>query len=369
VRRVLLAGAYLAALVAVAGDTFGADDPVEKANTIDYTVPQSPAFTFLGTTPTKVAEPGTVRDLGLELANGIDATGRIQQGFALNLRPVPLFGLKVSRRDALDRSAGYALSKTQVSIGTIKTNASAMISGMTTVLLSPTDFASGVRLSLFDFGDPWSDEVYRKKLASEMLKCAPALPPADSPAVTPAPTDDQKAKCIDDAIATLRETYDTEHWNAFRLDIGAASGWRLPESRLDQTVFHLGWTAWLVAAGGKELSPYLSWAFEVRDDGRREAAGVSYGNELALGARVFVGSSKIHALGEAVGKFRIRKQDPTQGGTDVDWSLGAEFKVSSATWLAVGLGNALEGAKDVQVVANLKWAISSTAFFPPPTNP
>jgi hypothetical protein len=369
VRRVRLAGATAAALVALAGDTLAAEDSVEKTNTIDFTVPQSPAFTFLGTTPSKVAEPGTVRDLGLELANGIDASGRIQQGFALNVRPVPLFGLKVSRQDALGRSAGYALSKTQVSIGTVKTNAAAVTSGMmTTALLSPTDFALGARLSLFDFGDPWSDDGYRKKLASEMLKCAPALPPADNSAATPAPNDDQKAKCIDDAIATLRETYDTENWNAFRLDLGAASGWRLPESRLDQNVFHLGWSAWLVAAGGKELSRYLTWAFEVRDDGRRAAAGGAHGNELPLGARLFVGSSKIHALGEAVEKVRIQKQDPTQGRTDFDWSLGAEFKVTSATWVAVGLGNALEGVKDVQVVANLKWAVSSSAYFPPPTS-
>lgn len=57
-------------------------------------VPESPAFLFLGASPTEVTRPGVVRDFGVALISGIDeeagAAGPRPRGHPLVLRPRPV---------------------------------------------------------------------------------------------------------------------------------------------------------------------------------------------------------------------------------------------------------------------------------------
>ena len=51
--------------------------------TVGFTVPESPAFTFLGISPTKVSRASNARDLGAALLNSVDSTGHLLTGVAL----------------------------------------------------------------------------------------------------------------------------------------------------------------------------------------------------------------------------------------------------------------------------------------------
>ena len=53
--------------------------PVSERN-FDLSVPASPAFTLLGTTPENVVRPTTPRLLALALANSVDLRGVLQSG-------------------------------------------------------------------------------------------------------------------------------------------------------------------------------------------------------------------------------------------------------------------------------------------------
>jgi hypothetical protein len=337
-----------------AGDDKAEADVDAERDKVDFAVPESPAFTFLGASPTKVAHPGTIKDLGIELANGVDASGRVQQGFALAFTPIAL-GARVSRRDALTHNWRYIINRLQVSIGTVKVGADAAAPAV-----SPTDVAVGVRASLVDHGDPWGDSGFRKTLSDEMGKCRPSMPSAGDEA-KPAGND----SCVDKAIEKGLEEFEDAKWNALRVVIGGAAGMRLPDSRLSDDAFFAGWSAWLVASGG--LGRYVGWAAQGRYDGRRQVDNDPFEQQLIVGARVFAGGPSIHGLGEAVEKFRAKKEVATESGTDFDWTLGAEFRVTTGTWLAIGLGNALEDDKSVQVLANLRWVLSASEHFARPS--
>jgi hypothetical protein len=79
----------------------GQEDSIEFLSA----APQSPAFTFLGTTPTKVTRPGSIRDLGAALTNGIDADGKAVQGVAVESSPWALIPGFAQREHALPRES------------------------------------------------------------------------------------------------------------------------------------------------------------------------------------------------------------------------------------------------------------------------
>lgn len=319
------------------------DDPLEQ---VDFSVPRSAAFAFLDTSPTQISEPGTAKDFGIEIANLVDwSTGTIAPAFALSVRPLPLF-VQASRDDALENRVAYIASKLQLSIGTTHVGSAA-----TTMASGPTDLAFGVRVTIVDHGDPWANGAFRKALAETMATCAPASP-TDSYGPCPAAT-----KKIAD--------YTEDAWNAFRVDVGGATGLRLPESKLAKDDRWRGATGWLVASGGRELGSWIGWAVEARYDARRETSPVIH--QLGLGARVFAGAARVHALGELVARVRTTPAGSTTSDHDYTWSLGGELRITTQTWFAVGVGKALEGESGVQVFGNVRVAVSDREHFSRPS--
>src|SRR5438552_980093 len=137
-RIYLLAGILLRSVAAAA------DQPPE----VDLPVPESPAFTALGVTPAKVARPSSGKDLAASLLNGVDSNGNLQTGFAIDMIPYLLAAqshLRISeyRSSYLTRF----IARASLSFG--------MVKGVTDDKSS--HFATGLRLSLFDRGDPRAD--------------------------------------------------------------------------------------------------------------------------------------------------------------------------------------------------------------------
>jgi hypothetical protein len=339
---------------------------------IDYSVPEAPAFAFLGASPTQVSRPGSLRDLGADLVNAVGRDGSVQQGFALEVRPTPLFWAP-SRKDAIAANPKYVLSRLHVSIGTQKTTSTANATMMTE---SPTDAAFGLRWTIIDHGDPWSDVTARKSIGDAILLCAPDRPdpsldapsageavgtPPDAARNQAAAEPGEAKRDFSSCVKKAKEAYEDAHWNAFRVEVGFAGGARLPDSKLDDDAFWLGESLWAVSSFG--ICDVAEIAVSAKGSIRRDVDTGPSTKELALGARVFVGGNRFHLFGEAVGQLR---KDSAGDAKDGDWGAGVEIKVIDKTWLALGVGNVLDDDEDVQLLANIRWVISDKERFTRP---
>jgi hypothetical protein len=90
----------VAAFIAQSSNAFG-DDPavppsasssskspdLSKAR-LDLSVPDIPAFTALGVSPSKISRPTNLKDLALALSSGLNASGAIQNGLAVEVAPL-----------------------------------------------------------------------------------------------------------------------------------------------------------------------------------------------------------------------------------------------------------------------------------------
>jgi hypothetical protein len=68
----------------------------------DYSIPESPGFVVLGLTPENVAHPRTLRDFVVSVKNGIDQSGELKAGLALDFNPLQLLERDESLADYLD---------------------------------------------------------------------------------------------------------------------------------------------------------------------------------------------------------------------------------------------------------------------------
>ncbi len=117
----------------------------------DLAVPDSPAFTVLGVTPENVTHPTTPREFATSLLNGVDERGNFQTGLALDFVPfLTFFGKDTSLKKYADQPLTRFLARTQVSFATAK--------GVTDEDRS-TRLALGLRMTIWDKGDPRSDKA------------------------------------------------------------------------------------------------------------------------------------------------------------------------------------------------------------------
>lgn len=128
---------------------------------LDLSVPESPAFEVLGFTPERVTRPTSPRELAANLLNGVDESGNLQTGIAIDTTPYLLFKnhsdtdvltLQAYRNDQLTRWA----ARTQFSLATTKgaTNDDESVR-----------LGVGLKTTLWDAGDPRLDDVFANCLA------------------------------------------------------------------------------------------------------------------------------------------------------------------------------------------------------------
>lgn len=334
-----------------------AADSGDSANDVDYSIPSGPAFSFLGTTPTQISQPGSLKDLGVELATGFDDNGKLQAGLAVAVSPASLI-------DGLDVLRGL-----EISLGTARgsTEASAMDTR------GPTDGAIGARWTVIDQGDAWKRKDFRAETMQLVLdKCAPPGPaPDQASADTLATRREALVACSKKYIGQQRKKFEDANWNAFRLELAAAVGWRFPDSNPIATeTFMLGHSYWGLASGHipNFIDKHLQWTVLAELDQRHEAEGIEFTEQLKGGARVFLGWNRFHAYAELVWKYRwIPEGMMGADERDTDWGVGAEVRITDKQWLVVGVGNALDDETDVQVFGNVKWAITDSETFKRPS--
>ena len=327
---------------------------------LTYSVPESPALTFLGISPAKVNRASSARDLGAALVNSIDSTGRVLTGVALGatiwtLLPDVKVGLTSYQRDW----KAYALANAQLSLG------SARASGDS----ADADVALGVRTTLADGSDPMRSPHFVRSLTAALTRCveqieSPNLPPPGGSADTgssAAELVDPALKCAEDANEAARARWFQDHWNEPALSWGAALGWRLPRSELGSMV-PLGESTWLTGAYPLGSSGQLLAQLQF-DHRNRRGAALGASNVLTYAARAVRGTRGYHVFLEVAGTQRP-KAGAGVSRSNVQWSGGVELQVAEGYWLSTGFGKryTAQGQPDrVVLIANLRWGISSKA--------
>ncbi|HEY7877822.1 MAG TPA: hypothetical protein VIC55_06340 [Gemmatimonadaceae bacterium] len=326
-----------------------------------YAVPDMPAATFLGTTPATIARPATGRDFLVGLASGVDENGRARQGFALEASPlavIPGLGISLDQYRAAGFNPRYLLANLLLSLG------AAQAAGDT----APTTLAYGLRLTVFDAGDPMRDPEFLRALGDSIARCRPrtplgGIPHADRPTQLTAELrdlmderHDRAVRCMGSHTRKLARRYARAHWNASNVTLAYAGGERLNRSSFAERR-HAGDRVWVTAAlragTAAQAIAYVDWS-HVRDAGIRSYSAVTYG------ARVNVGSEAVNGFAELLGQERFHA--PGGGGASGrSWSAGVELRAAMSLWISAGLGERFRQTARpdaVAVIASLRWGIS-----------
>jgi hypothetical protein len=126
-----------------------------------YNIPDDPAFAFLGVSPKKVANPGTISALGVALADGIDIDGHINTGLALSSLLTNLIQRDPKPAQYRNGTPWFWLYNTQLSLATVRT------SGDT----GATDFGVGFR-TIFRGPEPYADSAYLESMQAVLDRCS-----------------------------------------------------------------------------------------------------------------------------------------------------------------------------------------------------
>jgi hypothetical protein len=374
----------VAATVAVAfGGAAGAQAPgassspsaADKGKSADaavqlYTIPESPAFTFLDLTPAKITKPTTTRDFVTSLINAIDESGHVRQGVALEVEGSRVLGKQPSLAQYQQRGMAAIVARSQLSFATVRAAGDS----------TSTDLSYGLRIPFFDAGDPMADPAFTTGLIEAFRKCAKVKPPLPNRSVSNIKDTAAKAalselleassrehdstaiveqkKCAGEAIKANGDAYAKSHWNAANFSVAYAGGHHLVTS---------------VATGTRELG-YRVWAvggIPILGEAGQLLGMVQYANlvpspesghqtSLRYGVRSTIGQPTLNGFLELFRERRTPKGLPSVNRDG--WSGGVEFRISEELWLATGFGraNELKGSPTM-VVANLKWGLSNQA--------
>ena len=173
----------------------------------DIAAPDSPAFTVLGLTPSNITKPNSPSALATAVLNAFDDNGHFQSGTAIDVVPFLVFKAKsFTLGKYADHGAKAYLtrvaSRTSVSFATAK--------GTSTPDTS-VRMATGIRISLLDFGDQ----------RAVLGRCVGLINSPVDPNNPGAPISDKLKK----QIADCRTTAQKKLWNATSVVVAAAPAW------------------------------------------------------------------------------------------------------------------------------------------------
>jgi len=386
-------------------------------------VPDDPAFVFLGASPKRIANPGTLPALGLALADGIDVDGHVNAGLAISFLPTSLVRYRLTPEKYWNGRPSFWLYNTQISVGTVRKGGDA----------PATDLAFGLR-TIFLGPEPYSDPGFRDRMAGVLDRCLTESAGVDTSLMVierrtgarPAPVRDSARPTRilpphDGTIAgqdTVRiwkagpNTVDREtaiecgtrgrsrvvkawmnnHWNDATLALSAATGTRFDRSAVRRRA-SLGTSLWLAtgtrfdrsavrrrASLGSSL--WLVGAIPIRltrtgaDVARRTNLGqiaaqlhyVSIPGGIAGiddsswegGIRAMAGKATVNGFVE-----RTRNLKKSEAREDrSSWAAGVEFMVAESAWISAGVGERYASLLDANrdfVFLNLKWGLGREA--------
>ena len=341
---------------------------------VDMPVPESPAFTVLGVTPENVTHPTTGREFQTALLNGVDQRGNFQTGLALDFIPyltfagksTSLFSYKNSRMERF-------LARSQVSFATAK--------GATDGDKS-TRLALGLRLTLWDTGDPRLDDqlesCYGEALNDDKFEEEEYLPaPGDSA--------DLKKKKLGKRkllLAEMTKPCDDEvrkrNWNASGWIVGLAPSWISKSGETKNFVWNGGgfWTS--LAYGFDSVSSLRDNSQlvfharyrtnEVIPDTDNQGQFLSQ-DSLFLGTRLRIAPGiAAKSIFSVEGNFIRSRRESSAFDNSSRYSLGLEQRLADNIWFSLALGGQsgnTNGNNQAFVMTSFKWGFTKKS----PTTP
>ena len=361
------------ALSALLNNLFpGASNTVTADTTnVDLTVPESPAFTVLGVTPSTVVRPGSPKAFATALLNGLDQNGNFQTGLAFDFTPYMMFnGENITIKDYNEHYLTRLLSRTQFSFASTK-GASADDNA--------TRLAVGLNLTLWDRGDP---RVYHPERGDDdVLQCfanSLQLPPIIAPNTPPAQINqiNEANKAVNDNLAdACRDRARKANWNRSSWVIAYAPSWI---SKTGDTTGYKwnGGAAWTSIAYGFEgisaLERIAQLIFHARYRSRERAPDPANAgrfltqNSTFFGARFRAGSPKFGLNFEDT----FIRTHVLGGKTDNlhRFSIGAEARITDNLYFVISSGGHV-GADNGQqrgfVMSSFKYGFNPKSSFNP----
>lgn len=345
-----------------------------------YTVPEMPATSILGVTPSSIVRPATQKDFASSLLNAIDQSGKVKQGFALETS----LGLYSPFRVDLDTYQKSArarfVSNLAVSLATTQT------SGDT----SSTDLAWGIRAPLYDGGDALAKRELTDKLAAKLRTCLPG--PTDAPVFIPGPGQsassadsakraaaaDKRLACLESVVKTptaeeVSKQAADSNWNVVRAVAGYAGSMRLAQSivtsrqQLGDRFWFSGSVPLSFAIGESSVGKMVQVIGYADYWHHRGIDTVAAYSTISYGGRLNIGSAKVNGFYELIGERRS-DQPRSVSGSGSSWSSGIEFLASQGVWISTGFGkraqDLLKPDKTV-VIANIRWGVSQKTYLNP----
>jgi len=312
-----------------------------------YSIPKIPALEIVSADPNTISRPTTAREFATSLYNAIDATGRVKQGLAFEVKPNFIFKEPINLQEYQNNKMAYILENTQVSLATVATSGDS----------SSTDLSWGLRIVFYDATDPMANSKFTNDVAQAFLDCAPSMPGESD--------EEAELKCLAEKIKKYKDEFAKEHWNDSWLMFAYAGGTRLSGSQLTEGKI-VGHRAWL--AGGLKLGHYGQLGYQAHWARELKTESTQYFNELGLSSRLTLqlGKPTINFYAEASYQPLLNKDDfKNNPEVNIDksfvWSSGFEFKVSNGLWATAGLGKNAEriaGEDNIQILSGLRLGFS-----------
>lgn len=334
---------------------------------VDLSVPESPAFTVLGVTPETVVRPTNPREFATSLLNGVDQNGNFQTGLALDFVPYLTFkGRSTSLSKYADSRVDRFLARTQFSFATTK--------GATDEDKS-TKLALGLRLTLFDKGDP--------RLDDELDKCYevnvdndPRLDDEEFlplPGETEAQKDAKRAKrkkLLAELAEPCNDAARKRNWNNSAWIVGFAPSWISKTGQTKNFEWNGGgfWTSIGYGFEGSSLENNSQLLFHARYRNNESVADPDNEGQFFSQDSIFLGSRLRVAPGEEAksifsleGNFVRSRRDNNAYDNSSRYSLGLEQRVADNIWFALSLGGQsgrADGRNNAFVLTSFKWGFT-----------
>ena len=334
---------------------------------IDLTVPESPAFIAINLSPDTVIRPTTPREFATGVLNGVDRSGNLQTGIALDAVPYLIYaGSTVSLQEYRDSTVTQILSRTQASFATTKGGGDDDPS---------VKLAVGVHSTLFDSEDPRLNN-------DALLQCFSAIPVLRVTDLGITLSDEERERRLELARQqfeqdTLRPRTEacreqfrrTARWNGTSWIVAAATMWVSPTGRagdLDERSSSF-WTSFSYGFDGvpglRDNAQLIGHLRHISNEFVVDA-DLPGGNELRdstiAGVRLRAGTSSFGLSFEAA---YVRTTPETRAqDTSTRLSFVAERRLAANLWLNVSFsgdsGAEPETTQGLSVLSAFKYAFT-----------
>lgn len=336
---VLITSGTQAQAPAASADT--ATSPRDRRVTVDFAVPESPAFELVKVEDSNLLRPSTVREISAGLANFVGSDGELSLPQTLGIEFSPgllFFGRGLTLQEYRANPIPYRF---RMSIATSRPEAAQ----------SPNEFAIGGRVNFLDQADLRTNPEASKRI-HELLEqqieldqeCPIKIPESGNPEVVCPPEVEERLKKLSDR---LQQVYADTMWNKNAFDVAAALRITTADtSGNDPQVSEVsGWATYAWATKGVPVIPGDGdIAGQLLIGGKagfgRDSTSTDWKPQASVGVRYYIGTNR-H-------KGYLEGQFLTEEGTDTGnfIGLGGELRVLESIWANLSIAFARDPDED-----------------------